>query len=667
MRTATWFSLGVAVLCAPAFAQESEIVVTAERRGQSVLTLAGNAARLDGEALARIGAQHPAEALNRLPGVGVHRNNGVDSLPAIRSPVLTGGQSAGSFLLLEDGVPIRAAGFSNVNALFETSLDLADAVEVVRGPGSALYGSNAVHGIVNVITPALGEGEGARASLEAGDFGRVRGTALSGHENVLIGASALHSDGWRDAASLDQQSALVGAAFGLGAWRVDARLALQNLNQQSAGFIIGENAYEDRALARTNPTPGAHRDQKLARARATFSREIGADWRVALTPYARAIDAQIQLFFLPSRAREETRQSGAGLQAAAYWDPHDRLSMIFGIDLDRTDASLREEQFLPDQPNGYVQGLHYDYDVTMETAALYAQARWRFAADWSLTAGLRGEQARYDYDNNAPDGDVGRFRRAADRTDEFSAVTPKLGLVWTPHENGAFWLNLARGARPPQITDLYSLQTNQTAGGQNEETIDSVELGWRGVLGPVRGEIAFYHMDKEDTSFRNADGFTVTDGATRHQGVEISASAPINARLTLSGWATYARHTYRFDDPSSRDGETIRSGADVDTAPRTIANISAAYVFTPRLEGEIEWAHMGEYYTNAENTRTYPGHDVFNARLDWRAREGLVLFAAMRNVLDEDYADRADFAFGDERYFPGEGRAVTVGVRVTGF
>lgn len=117
---------------APAYAQE--IIVTGERRAQDVETLAGNTARMSGEELARVDAHVASEALNRLPGVAIHRNNGVENLPAIRSPVLVGGQSAGSFLVLEDGVPIRAPGFGNVNDLFETSLDFADAVEVVRGP-----------------------------------------------------------------------------------------------------------------------------------------------------------------------------------------------------------------------------------------------------------------------------------------------------------------------------------------------------------------------------------------------------------------------------------------------------------------------------------------------------------------------------------------------------
>lgn len=651
---------------APAFAQE--IVITAERRAQATNTLAGNAASLTAAELDRIGAQVPAEALNRLPGVAIHRNNGVENLPAIRSPVLIGGQSAGSFLLLEDGAPIRAAGFSNVNSIFETSMDFADRVEVVRGPGSALYGSNAVHGLVNVITTPPG-GRGTRLSLETGSWGRVRGTgahafgardaAEDGAHLGFVGLSLDHSEGWRDDAELSKQHALVGWDASFGAWSLESRLVLQNLNQQSAGFIQGADAYKDSHFSRTNPTPGAYRDQQLARGRVTLSRDYG-DWALALTGHARWIDSALQLFFFPSRAREETGQAGGGLMAAAYWDPSETLSLILGADLDQTRGALREEQFLPDQPNGFVQGLHYDYEVDMRQAALYAQARWRFAPDWSLTAGLRGEQVRYEYDNliDGPQ-DFGRFRRAPDRQDEFENATPKLGLVWTPREEQTFWLNLARGARAPQITDLYSLQIQQSPGQQAEETLDSAELGWRGELGAARVEVALYHMEKEGTSFRASNGQTITGGSSRHQGIEVSGNVPVGDRFELAGWVTYAAHTYTFDAPV--DG--IVDGADIDTAPNWIANLRARWRPADALDVELEWIHMGEYFTDAANAHAYPGHDVFNLRADLALSERVRLFAAVRNVTDTDYADRADFAFGNARYFPGEDRAFTIGVR----
>ena len=100
-----------------------------------------------------ISAINPSEILNRLPAVYISQGSGQEHLTSIRSPVLSGGAGAGSFLYLEDGIPLRSPGFGNVNGLMESIIEIGDRAEVVRGPGSTLYGSNAVHGLFNVITP----------------------------------------------------------------------------------------------------------------------------------------------------------------------------------------------------------------------------------------------------------------------------------------------------------------------------------------------------------------------------------------------------------------------------------------------------------------------------------------------------------------------------------
>lgn len=649
--------IAVALLASP------EIVVTAERRAIPAERLAGSAAALSGAEIAAIGPQHPAEALNRLPGVNLQRNNGLESLPAIRSPVLTGGQGAGSVLVLEDGVPIRAAGFGNVNQVFETSLVFADRIEVVSGPGPALYGSNAVHGLVNVVTPS--PGEPARSlRLEAGDFGRASAQALRAGERTVLGLSLAHEDGWRDQAGVDQQQLLLGWAGAVARWDLDARLAAQNVNQETAGFIQGEAAYRDRSVARSNPVPEAYRDARLLRARLTAERDLGPDWRLALTPYARWIDADLNLSFFPSRAQELTRQTGAGVQAAAYWDPDAATSVIVGADLERARASLEQVQRRP-TIGTFVQGLQYDYAVDATTAAAFAQASWEVAPRTRLIAGLRGEWVRYAYDNRAPTGDFGRFRRVADRTDEFTELTPKLGLVRAFADGGSAFVSYARGARPPQASDLYSLQTTQTPGGQDSETLDSIEAGLRRpILGRGALTLSAYWMEKRDTSFRNALGFTVTGGATRHQGIEVSGRLPLGDHAELTGWATYARHTYRFQDDGGPAAEEIRKGARVDTAPDTLANLSLVWRPVASFETEVEWVHVGDYVTDAGATRTYPGHDVLNLRAAWDATARVRLGLALRNLTDETYAERADFAFGADRYFPGEPRAVSASLTV---
>jgi len=68
----------------------------------------------------------------------------------------------------------------------------------------------------------------------------------------------------------------------------------------------------------------------------------------------------------------------------------------------------------------------------------------------------------------------------------------------------------------------------------------------------------------------------------------------------------------------------------------------------------------GRYFLDAANTATYPGHEVANLRVDWLPRADMRASLRIDNVFDTAYADRADFAFGNYRYFPARGRAFFV-------
>ena len=92
---------------------------------------------------------HNKELFNSSAGSWISRGSGQESLISLRSPMLTGSGACGSFLILEDGLPIRPAGFCNVNNLFEVSINLASKIEILKGPSSARFGGNALHGAIN--------------------------------------------------------------------------------------------------------------------------------------------------------------------------------------------------------------------------------------------------------------------------------------------------------------------------------------------------------------------------------------------------------------------------------------------------------------------------------------------------------------------------------------
>ena len=163
--------------------------------------------------------------------------------------------------------------------------------------------------------------------------------------------------------------------------------------------------------------------------------------------------------------------------------------------------------------------------------------------------------------------------------------------------------------------------------------------------------------------FRDADGLNVTDGRTEHYGIEGALVWEITEGLVWSGSAAWSRQTYDFTRIVGRGEESIVAGTEIDTAPEWLADATLEWQASERLSLRLSAEHVGEYFTDAGNTATYPGHTVLNLRAGYDVGEGLEVFAVAGNLTDERYASRADYAFGTARYFPGEPISLTVGLR----
>jgi outer membrane cobalamin receptor len=222
---------------------------------------------------------------------------------------------------------------------------------------------------------------------------------------------------------------------------------------------------------------------------------------------------------------------------------------------------------------------------------------------------------------------------------------------------------LARGARAPQISDAYSLQINQAAGAIKSETLDAAEVGLKGLVGPITVEAALFAMRKDNFFFRNANGFNVVNGKTNHKGVEISFDAPVNPYISVSGGFTLADHRYGFTDSVRSPSSSIRKGDQVDSAPHTLGYLQLKIRPADGLELALKGQHVGAYVTDPGNTARYPGHDVFTVSGRYILTPHISLYGRIDNVLDTAYADRADFAFGNERYFPARPRTLFLGIR----
>ena len=645
-----------------------EIVVTGTKSKTKIINETGNLSFINNEEINFVSPDNPSDVLNRMPGIYISQGSGQEHLTSIRSPVLSGGAGAGSFLYLEDGIPLRSPGFSNVNGLMESNIEISERTEVIRGPGSVLYGSNAVHGLVNVITEKENANYNNKLNIRAGKNKILLNSSTYrelDNSNLLFNFLWKENNGYTnkyaeqnsdkfDKPHYGQQKFLIRLNTEKNSKNYIFLLSGTNLNQETMGYIKGYQAYKDKKIKYTNPDPEAFRDTYNIRSYLKIIQDF-QNGTLSFTPYLRYTDMDFKMHFLPGKPLEENSHKSLGLQTM-YQGSIGNHSMTVGLDLEITEGELSEFQNAPDVSFGprlaYPTGAHYDYDIESQIIAAFVNFEWNLTEKTKLVTGIRGEKVNYEYKTNIQPGTKGRIQVSPNRDDDFSEFSPKLAINHKINDELAIFANYSRGNRAPQTTDLYRIQSKQIPGGAKSEKLDSLEIGLRGNFSIFNIELVGFDMSKDNYFFRDSQGFNVENGKTTHRGFEINFLAELNQFFQIENSTSFAEHEYDFDH--SPNG--IKSGNQIDSAPELLAN--TRFIFTPR-EGtriELEWEKIDSYPVDERNAHFYKGHNVINLRAKTPINENLSIGIYVNNVADKSYANRADYAFGSYRYFVGQKR-----------
>lgn len=662
--------------------EENDVVtVTATRSEQAASDVIGNQASISGADVQFIAPTHINEVLLGIAGANISRNNGQESLIGLRSPILTGAGGCGSFLTAQDGIPLRGAGFCNVNELFDSFAEQAGRIEVVRGPGSVLYGSNAMHGVINIVSQEVGDAN-SYASMEAGSWGHLKfngsGAFINGNHGFRVTATVAHDGGYVEESGFNQQKGQLRHEYSNDKFEISSNVMFHHLDQETAPFLVGLDLYKDPVAARTNEEPEAYRNAKSFRYWSTISADVSDNVRMQISPYARYADMDFLMHFLPGNPTETNEQKSAGFQSAFYVNEGGQFELIAGVDGEMGSGELTQTQENPTQGSFFLvntipQGKQYDYEVDTKMIAGFVRGEFDVTDQLSVLGGVRAEHVKYDYDNRMNSGRVDengdtclfgcRYTRPEDREDSFNNVSFEAGVLYKIDDDNSFFARYSRGFRAPQTSELYKLQNGQLVADIESSKLDSIEAGIRGFADSYSYEISGYYMKKDNIIFQNSDRINVDNGASKHIGVEgmFEYRFPIDVSIRASG--SIAEHTYDFD---YMPGAINWNGLDIDTAPRNFGSIQLNWAPANKVKAGLEWIWMGSYYMEPTNTFKYEGHNYFNLRVEAEAMENVDIFLRVMNITNVRYAERADWAaFGvGERYFVGKPRAFYGGAKV---
>lgn len=542
------------------------------RRAPAVATV------ITAEEISAMGATELDEVLESVPGLHVSRASARYSSIYMFRGIGGGGQTNSQVLMLQNGIPMTTMFNSDRGAAWAgVPLENIARIEVIRGPGSALYGADAYAGVINLITKTAADTPGTEVGLRGGSFdthstwiqhgGKLGPVEVAGYlrvgstngirEIIQADAQTRNDQLFGTRASLAPGAVNTGhdaidASLNLGydKWRLRAAYKLRDDLQTGAGL---SSALDPNSLARVENVNG-----DLSWNDPLFAQDWSVGGNAAFLYYTFTYPNNLQLY--PSGVTLPTGTFPDGLIGGPnQWEKQLRFSayaayagfsghsLRFGVGHDDLDIyRTKNIQNFRWSPAGLPIPLGQVIDYTSEQPYLrpqirrinyvYVQDEWNFARDWTVTAGVR-------YDHYSDFG---------------GTTNPRLALVWDASFNLTAKLLYGQAFRAPSFNEQYG--TNSVANGNaslKPETIETVEaaLSWKTTKNTEVNLSLFRYQTKDMirlvANTAPALGSSWQNTGNQHgSGLELEALWDANHALRLTGNYSYQKS---IDESTNQD------------------------------------------------------------------------------------------------------------------
>lgn len=661
------------------------LVVTADRSAQALSGSVAAVSLVSAGDLQRLPLLNLSDALQLTPGFTFLDLDGLGYRPQAVVRGFYGGGEAEYVQLLLDGRPLNEVerGLVNWNLV---PLENLQAVEVLRGGASSLYGDAAVGGVINLVTRTAAA-PSVRLSLEGGAFGhkaaRAGFDARLGRRPFAGHAGFETTDGFRAHAA--RRAGTVGASAGLVAGPATT-LTLSTLHHwqdhDEPGPLTGAQRDQDRRQSSVFYRFD-HTDERQHRLALDGRHWLGEGAEVSgyVTGEVRQVDRVSTLVLAPvfadTKARDVETQRLQGTLQATLGDLPLAGRLVIGADASAGLLDTRYFGVLMGGADAYRNGsgargaLQAQGEAGRRMVAPFFQYDLYPSDRLRLTLGGRLDHLR---DSFTPQGPT----QGDEQTTTHTAFSPKAGvnvrLVSTARHVANVYANVSRSFKAPTLDQLYDQRTipvpfppfsiSLSNGDLEPQYGTSYEVGLyhRAALRPdgVGAEVslAAYHIDMRNELDFDLQTLSYTNlGKSLHRGIEAGLRLHLPRRVALFGNYAYQGVTLEYGD---NDGKYVKA------IPRDAysAGISAAH--RTGLTGSLVMSGAARIFLDDANTIDLPGYTKFDARLGYRVGR-LGLSAEVHNLFDQaydvtGYPDPA--GSGVVYYYPAAGRYLRVGLRL---
>ncbi|QKJ33015.1 TonB-dependent receptor [Mucilaginibacter mali] len=677
----------------PATSQLAQVVVsanrTAEKRSEAPIAIAS----ISKQAIEDTKAQRMDLLLNKISGVNMVNLGNEQHEMSIRQPMNTNNL----FLYLEDGIPIRTSAVFNHNALLEMNLAAAKKIELIKGPSSALYGAEAIGGVVNLITQAPPAITSGMISAQVNNQGYQRTDAqfgsTSGKTGYIISGYYAHQANGPIAYSDFHKTAVTGRMD----YKIDANTLWTNSVSYINYFSDMYGSLDSTHFARKNYAAQAfftYRKVTALRARSTISH----NWSESGSTNATFLYRDNSVIQNPSYSIATYRTAGKSTNPVspdtATGNINNNSFRSYGIYLQHvqkfkwleskliigTSAELDPQSFYQQfiwvnkkMQNGVVNYPSYsgpspdsvmaNYRTVISNFGSYADYDFTVAPGLRISAALRYDAFQYAFVNALPGSKV---TGGPSTITNYGKLAPKIGFTYNDHGTG-FYGTYSEGYVPPQITQVFGKTTNNAY--LLPQTFKNYELGgWISLLeNKLYLDYSAYLMNgsNEIINVRLPDNTAQPQnaGATRHKGIEYGISYRPSAEWYLRLSGSNALHTFVDYVASGVD----YNGMEMAGAPHFTGNAEVQYkpAFLKGFRIGLEEQQVGRYYMDNLQQLPYAGFKVTNLRVGYEWGQAEIWVNAL-NVFNSYYATLASATISNKvasySYNLGDPRAFTLGL-----
>lgn len=619
----TALALGLALALPPVAAIADErteldtIVVTATRTALDLDDSLLPVAVIDRAEIERTQARDLPELLRGRAGIDLANQGG----PGKLTTLFMRGSGSGQVLVLVDGVRLGSATAGLVS-FQDLPLAQIDRIEIVRGPRSSLYGSEAIGGVIQIFTRRdRGELVG-RGSVAVGSNSRREASAGIG--------GGIGNVGWFGADVAYQRTDGIDSCRGRGP-------EPGNPNDFGAGCFVDQpdrDGYRNRSLGLRGGVDlgdAVALDASLLRAEAVNQFDGSAFVGNEAENLQQAFGLRAR--FTPSQAQTWTVQAGRSRDDADnYFADPDAGSREFVsvFDTRRDTASAQGEIGL-----GTMQvlsiGADWQRDEITSTTAFDILSRENIAAfaGWQATLGPQRWQASLRHDDNQQFG---------------GATTGGLGWGLRAAQGTRFNVHYGTGFKAPTFNDLYFPGFGNPA--LQPERSRSLNLGVAGDLGALAWQVDGYETRVRDLiAFDSVIFLPGNVDLARIRGIEVGLD------WAVADWQLGAQLSHT--DPRNRS-DGFNQGNLLPRRARNTGRIDVDRDFGAMRAG-VSVVGAGQRFDNAANTVRLGGHATTDLRLEFDLSSNWTLHALASNVFDRDYETVA--------FYNQPGREYLVGIR----